>query len=83
MRSATESIARLLCWMILTLWTNIGRRFIAMGAATTYFADCTYSGAEFLAKKSLSSAQNLENKGSDFFLPCRSMVLKVVTGKIF
>jgi hypothetical protein len=47
------------------------------------FADCTYSGAEFLSKKSLNSAQNLENKGPDFFLPCRSMVLKVVTGKIF
>jgi hypothetical protein len=36
-----------------------------------------------LSKKSLNSAQNLENKGPDFFLPCRSMVLKVVTGKIF
>ena len=27
-------------------------------------------------------AQNLENKGSEFFLPPRSMVLKVVRGKI-
>ncbi len=27
--------------------------------------------------------QNLENKGLEFFLPSRSMVLKVVTGKIF
>ncbi len=34
------------------------------------------------AKKTLISAQNLENKGSEFFLPPRSMVLKVVTGKI-
>ena len=34
-------------------------------------------------KKTLSSAQNIENKGSEFFLPSRSMVLKVVTGKIF
>ena len=33
-------------------------------------------------KKNLVSAQNLENKGSEFFLPARSMVLKVVTGKI-
>jgi hypothetical protein len=33
-------------------------------------------------KKNLISAQNLENKGPDFFLPPRSMVLKVVRGKI-
>ena len=44
---------------------------------------CTHSGAAFPSKKSPSSAQNLENKGSEFFLPSRSMVLKVVTGKIF
>ena len=37
----------------------------------------------FHKKKTLSSAQNIENKGPDFFLPSRSMVLKVVTGKIF
>jgi hypothetical protein len=45
------------------------------------------SGAPFLVqyflKKTLSSAQNLENKRLGFFLPRRSMVLKVVTGKIF
>jgi hypothetical protein len=35
------------------------------------------------AKKTLSTVQNMENKGSEFFLPCRSMVLKLVTGKIF
>ena len=44
---------------------------------------CTHFGAEVPSKKTLSSAQNIENKGSDFFLPSRSMVLKVVTGKIF
>jgi len=51
--------------------------------STTYFEDCTYSGAEFHSKKSLISAQNIENKGPEFFLPPRSMVLKVVRGKIF
>jgi hypothetical protein len=33
-------------------------------------------------KKTLVSAQNLENKGPDIFLPPRSMVLKIVRGKI-
>jgi len=33
-------------------------------------------------KKTLDSAQNLENKRPEIFLPSRSMVLKVVTGKI-
>jgi len=33
-------------------------------------------------KKTLISSQNLENKRLEFFLPARSMVLKVVTGKI-
>jgi hypothetical protein len=33
-------------------------------------------------KKLLVSAQNLENKGVEIFLPPRSMVLKVVRGKI-
>src|SRR5208283_4137190 len=33
-------------------------------------------------KKTALSAQNIENKRSGFFLPRRSMVLKVVTGKI-
>ena len=33
-------------------------------------------------KKTLIFLQNLENKGSEFFLPRRSMVLKVVRGKI-
>jgi hypothetical protein len=49
----------------------------------TDFENCTYSGAGFLSKKSLNSAQNPENKGPGKILPCRSMVLKVVTGKIF
>jgi hypothetical protein len=49
----------------------------------TDFGNCTYSGAEFLSKKSLDFAQNLENKGPKKILPCRSMVLKAVTGKIF
>src|SRR5208282_6453347 len=44
---------------------------------------CTYSGAEYPSKKTLISSQNLENKEPEFFLPSRSMVLKVVTGKIF
>ena len=35
-----------------------------------------------LLKKTFSSTQNLENKGVEIFLPARSMVLKVVTGKI-
>jgi len=33
-------------------------------------------------KKTLISAQNLENKQSEFFVPRRSMVLKAVRGKI-
>jgi hypothetical protein len=33
-------------------------------------------------KKTLVLAQNLENKGPEFFLPPRSMVLKIVRGKI-
>ena len=33
-------------------------------------------------KKTLVSSQNLENKGRKFFRPDRSMVLKVVRGKI-
>jgi len=33
-------------------------------------------------KKTLDSAQNLENKRLGIFLPPRSMVLKVVAGKI-
>jgi len=53
------------------------------GDLTTGGRDCTYSGAGFTSKKTLISAQNIENKGSKFFLPSRSMVLKVVTGKIF
>src|SRR5271169_1804946 len=43
---------------------------------------CTYSGAGNPSKKTLIFAQNLENKGAEIFLPPRSMVLKVVTGKI-
>jgi hypothetical protein len=43
---------------------------------------CTLFGAEFQSKKSSLLAQNLENKGAEFFLPRRSMVLKVVRGKI-
>ena len=37
----------------------------------------------FSQKNRSFSSKILENKGPDFFLPCRSMVLKVVTGKIF
>src|ERR1700733_9802779 len=44
--------------------------------------DCTYSGAEFPSKKHAVFAQNIENKGPAIFLPPRSMVLKVVRGKI-
>jgi hypothetical protein len=33
-------------------------------------------------KKTLDTAQNLENKQSGIFLPAKSMVLKVVKGKI-
>ncbi len=33
-------------------------------------------------EKTLNSAQNLESKGPEYFCPRRSMVLKVVTGKI-
>src|SRR5271169_335124 len=44
---------------------------------------CTLSGAVFPSKKTLNSPQNLENKGSEFLVPPRSMVLKVVRGKIF
>jgi hypothetical protein len=34
------------------------------------------------SKKTLSFSQNIENKGMEFPLPPRSMVLKVVTGRI-
>jgi hypothetical protein len=44
---------------------------------------CTIYGAGFASKKIAFLAQNLENKGPGFFLPPRSMVLKVVRGKIF
>ena len=44
--------------------------------------DCTYYGAEKPSKKTLVFAQNLENKRSEIFRPARSMVLKVVRGKI-
>ena len=43
---------------------------------------CTLFGAEYSSKKHSVLAQNLENKGVEFFLPPRSMVLKVVKGKI-
>jgi hypothetical protein len=43
---------------------------------------CTLFGAEYSSKKLSVLAQNLENKGVEFFLPPRSMVLKVVRGKI-
>ena len=33
-------------------------------------------------EKTLASRQNLENKGPKIFLPRRSMVLKVVAGKL-
>jgi hypothetical protein len=33
-------------------------------------------------KKTLGSSQNIENKRLEFFLPSRSMVLNVLTGKI-
>ena len=43
---------------------------------------CTLFGAEYSSKKISVLAQNLENKGVEFFLPPRSMVLKVVRGKV-
>jgi hypothetical protein len=42
----------------------------------------TYPGACWSNKKSVDTAQNLENKRPEIFLPARSMVLKVVRGKI-
>jgi hypothetical protein len=49
---------------------------------TLELVSCTYFGAEKTSKKTLASAQNIENKGSEIFPPPRSMVLKVVRGKI-
>jgi hypothetical protein len=43
---------------------------------------CTYYGAENTSKKTLVLVQNIENKGPKIFPPPRSMVLKVVRGKI-
>ena len=43
---------------------------------------CTKYGAENTSKKTLDSVQNIENKRSEIFPPPRSMVLKVVRGKI-
>jgi hypothetical protein len=51
-------------------------RFSAIGL------HCTDFGAENTSKKSLDSAQNPENKGPEILRPPRSMVLKVVRGKI-
>jgi hypothetical protein len=42
----------------------------------------TFLVRDLAEKKSSILAQNLENKGSGFFVPLRSMVLKVVAGKI-
>ena len=44
--------------------------------------NCPIFGATSPSKKTLVFAQNLENKGPEIFLPPRSMVLKVVRGKI-
>jgi hypothetical protein len=62
------------------------------GAGSKWFAfikmglgDPDWNRAEGLRstiKKLLVSAQNLENKGPEIFLPPRSMVLKIVRGKI-
>jgi hypothetical protein len=41
------------------------------------------SGATILPQKTLDFPQNVENKEPEFYLPCRSMVLKVVRGTIF
>src|SRR5208283_3038206 len=41
-------------------------------------ARCDRVAGAVNSRKTLSSAQNLENKRLDFFLPSRSMVLKVV-----
>jgi len=63
--------------------TKLGMRSRNCLAKLVFKVYCTYFGAEFLYKKTLNLPQNLENKGREFFLPARSMVLKVVTGKIF
>jgi hypothetical protein len=42
---------------------------------------CTYSCAKNPSKKTLYCAQNLENKGSEFFSPSRSMVLGQLQAK--
>jgi len=55
---------------------------IACAEHTSRFGMHTF-GCTISIKKTLISVQNLENKGSEFSLPSRSMVLKVVTGKIF
>ena len=48
--------------------------------------DFPVSGSSLLVsidlKKTLRFPQNLENKGLEFFCPARSMILKVVRGKI-
>jgi hypothetical protein len=66
---------------------HVGEGFTCRSAGLIGIAgggrDCTYSGAVFPSKKLSLFTQNLENKGSEIFLPSRSMVLKVVTGKIF
>jgi hypothetical protein len=42
----------------------------------------TFWCREILPKNSRFRGKKVENKGSDFFLPARSMLLTVVTGKI-
>jgi len=59
---------------------RLGRPDLARGRSPGL--RCTLFGADYSSQKHSVLAQNLENKGVDFFLPPRSMVLKVVRGKI-
>ena len=66
-------------------WALFLRRFAAGNVSapgTPNLSLRTDSGARFASKKTLILRQNLENTGPEFFLPPRSMVLKVVRGKI-
>jgi len=60
---------------------NVGRSAVC----STYPIGCgpIFRCHNSASKKTLDFPQNLENKGPEFFLPCRSMVLEVVRRKIF
>src|SRR5208337_593017 len=69
-----------------SMWIGRRRALLLAGRSPVNSGEilvrCTHSGAEKPSKKTSLSAQNPESKRSGNFLPSRSMVLMIVTGKI-